>query len=202
MAERNRPYQSTSERGPSEPLNRDSPRHPVSGEGEWRAYDETVKRGPPLDADVSVGDNRPHPYSMWGQDEGGYAGVRNAQYGDEPINSAPPDFGAEGGWGREGGWNRGGTGALRRTGPKGYKRSDDRITEDLCEHLMDISEIDSSDVVVRVEEGRVTLEGTVPHRSMRYAIEDIAAQTLGVTDVENNISVPRRPMNDDGTPET
>ena len=57
---------------------------------------------------------------------------------------------------------------------------------------MDISDIDSSEVEVRVHEGRVTLEGTVPVRSMRYEIEDIAAQTLGVQDVENNISVPRR----------
>jgi hypothetical protein len=35
---------------------------------------------------------------------------------------------------------------------------------------------------------------------MRYAIEDIAAQTLGVNDVDNNIRVPRPRMNEDGTP--
>jgi hypothetical protein len=111
---------------------------------------------------------------------------------DEAISNPPPDYGVARAWGREGGWNHGGTGALQRRGPKGYKRSDDRICEDLCEHLMDIGEIDSSDVSVQVRDGRVILEGTVPQRSMKYEIEDIAATTLGVSDVENNIRVPRR----------
>ena len=35
------------------------------------------------------------------------------------------------------------------------------------------------------------LEGTLPQRSMKFDIEDIAAATLGVTDVENNLRVPR-----------
>jgi hypothetical protein len=193
MAERNRFSSSAGDRGPSEPLNRDTPRHLVSGEGDWRGYDETVRRGPPLDTDVAVGDNRPHPYSGWGVNERAGFGDRGGVWGtDEPIASGPPDFGTPHAWGRESGWNRRGTGALRRTGPKGYKRSDDRIREDICEHLMDISDIDSSEVEVRVHEGRVTLEGNVPVRSMRYEIEDIAAATLGVQDVENNIGVPRR----------
>ena len=57
---------------------------------------------------------------------------------------------------------------------------------------MDISDIDSSDVSVTVRDGCVVLEGTVPVRSMKYEIEDIAATTLGMTDVANNIRVPRR----------
>jgi len=55
---------------------------------------------------------------------------------------------------------------------------------------MDFADIDSSDVSVTVREGCVVLEGTVPVRSMKYEIEDIAATTLGVSDVENNIRVP------------
>ena len=57
---------------------------------------------------------------------------------------------------------------------------------------MDTSDIDSSDVSVTVRDGCVVLEGTVPVRSMKYEIEDIAATTLGMTDVANNIRVPRR----------
>jgi osmotically-inducible protein OsmY len=59
---------------------------------------------------------------------------------------------------------------------------------------MDIGDIDSSEVEVHVRDARVVLEGTVPERSMKYEIEDIAAATLGVTDVENNLRVPRREL--------
>jgi hypothetical protein len=32
----------------------------------------------------------------------------------------------------------------------------------------------------------------VPERRMKYTIEDVAAETLGVTEVDNRIYVPRR----------
>jgi hypothetical protein len=180
-----------------------------------RGYDETVHRGPPLDTDVARGEYHPRHESLapagvrgygeagqWGTGEynGGYLAGRpqdrTMRRTDEPITNAPPDFGNARAWGREGGWYHGGTGALRRTGPKGYKRSDDRVTEDICEHLMNMDDIDASDVTVQVHDGCVKLEGSVPERSMRYEIEDIAATTLGVTDVENHIRVPRRSVDE------
>jgi hypothetical protein len=201
MAERNRPHHSAGQpdgRSPSD-----------------RGYDETVRNGPPLDVEVAQGDSRQGDYWVGGAGVRGYGeagaserwgsdryerNVWNAQgtprsgpyETDEPFTNPPPDFGANRAWGREGGWNQGGTGTLRGRGPKGYKRSDDRILEDLCEHLMDIVEIDSGEVTITVRDGCVTLDGSVPVRSMRYDIENIAAETLGVTDVENNLSVPRR----------
>jgi osmotically-inducible protein OsmY len=42
-----------------------------------------------------------------------------------------------------------------------------------------------------VKEGRVSLEGTVPTRSMKHQIEDLADYTAGVTDVDNRIRVER-----------
>ena len=185
-----------------------------------RGYDETVRRGPPLDVSVSRGDYRPGrdelvgagvrgygepgAYQQWGQSDyderggvpfggrdRGFAGVESDY---APPSDVPPGYGAaeRGGWGRLGGWRHGDNGLMRPRGPKGYKRSDERIREDLCEHLMDLSDIDSSEVEVLVESGRVKLEGTVPERYMKYEIENIAATTLGVEDVENNISVPRQ----------
>lgn len=77
-----------------------------------------------------------------------------------------------------------------RRGPKGYKRSDDRIREDVCERLMH-SDLDVSDVTVIVMEGTVILEGTVPERRTKHGIEDIAEQSLGVTDVDNKIRISR-----------
>ncbi len=78
-----------------------------------------------------------------------------------------------------------------RAGPKGYTRSDERIREDISERLMLADGIDSSEVSLSVKEGRVTLEGTVPTRSMKHAIEDLADHTAGVTDVDNRIRVER-----------
>lgn len=78
-----------------------------------------------------------------------------------------------------------------RAGPKGYTRSDERIREDICERLMLADSIDPSEVSVSVKEGRVALEGTVPTRRMKHAIEDLADYTAGVTDVDNRIQVER-----------
>jgi hypothetical protein len=80
---------------------------------------------------------------------------------------------------------------FRRSGPKGYKRSDERIREDICERLWHESRLDVSEVSVDVHDGTVKLEGTVPHRQMKHRIEDIAADCAGVNDVENRIRVAR-----------
>ncbi|WP_437608531.1 BON domain-containing protein [Sorangium sp. So ce834] len=76
-------------------------------------------------------------------------------------------------------------------GPKGYKRSDARIQEDLCEMLSDRDDIDVSDVTVRVESNEVTLEGTVPERYHKRIIEHVAEGVRGVEDVHNRIRVQR-----------
>jgi hypothetical protein len=76
-------------------------------------------------------------------------------------------------------------------GPKGYQRSDDRIKEDISERLMHSGRIDASDVSVQVQSGKVTLEGTVPDRRMRHAIEDLIDQCIGVKDIDNRVRVNR-----------
>ena len=74
-------------------------------------------------------------------------------------------------------------------GPKGYQRSDERMREDISERLMEAYHIDSSEVTVQVLGGKVVLEGTVPSRRMKHAIEDIADAAPGVQDVDNRIRV-------------
>jgi hypothetical protein len=88
--------------------------------------------------------------------------------------------------GREGG---GFFSRLFRRGPKGYMRSDERIREDISERLYHNMSIDSSEVSVTVASGKVTLEGTVPERWMRHAIENEADRCAGVRDIDNNIRV-------------
>jgi hypothetical protein len=76
-------------------------------------------------------------------------------------------------------------------GPKGYQRSDERLREDISERLMHSDTIDSSDVTVNVMGGKVVLEGTVPDRYTKHAIEDLADAAPGVQDIENRIRVAR-----------
>jgi hypothetical protein len=76
-------------------------------------------------------------------------------------------------------------------GPKGYQRSDERLREDISERLMEARYIDSSDVTVEVTGAKVVLEGTVPERRMKHAIEDLVDACPGVQDIENRVRVRR-----------
>jgi hypothetical protein len=74
-------------------------------------------------------------------------------------------------------------------GPIGYKRSDQRITEDLNDKLSDDGYLDASEIEVSVKEGVVTLQGTVSDRSAKRYAEDLAEGISGVSNVENRIRV-------------
>jgi osmotically-inducible protein OsmY len=72
-------------------------------------------------------------------------------------------------------------------GPKGYQRSDDRIREDICERLTQHPEIDAVEIDIRVENGEVTLTGTVERRDEKRRAEDVAEGVSGVKDVHNQL---------------
>lgn len=76
-------------------------------------------------------------------------------------------------------------------GPKGYKRSDERIKEDACDSLYRADDIDSSDVEVAVQNGEITLTGTVPDRHMKFMVENICERVTAVTDITNNLRIKR-----------
>ncbi|HKO95007.1 MAG TPA: DUF2267 domain-containing protein [Polyangiaceae bacterium] len=75
--------------------------------------------------------------------------------------------------------------------PKGYTRSDERMREEACEALGQLPDVDISEVEVWVTEGELTLTGTVPQRSMKYAIELSCARVAGVDEIHNRLRVPR-----------
>ena len=77
----------------------------------------------------------------------------------------------------------------RGRGPKGYRRSDERIKEDVNDRLSDDYYIDASDVEVAVSNTEVTLTGTVNSREDKRRAEDIAESVSGVTNVENRLRV-------------
>jgi hypothetical protein len=85
-------------------------------------------------------------------------------------------------------------------GPKGYKRSDERIREDVNERLTDHPELDASEIEVSVEDGIVTLSGTVDDRRDKRLAEDIAESVSGVQDVTNNIRVSQNAQQGQGRP--
>jgi hypothetical protein len=76
-------------------------------------------------------------------------------------------------------------------GPRGYRRSDERIREDVCERFAEHGQLDPSDVEVAVHEGEVLLSGTVSTRAQKRLAEDIADDVFGVTEVHNHLRVQR-----------
>jgi hypothetical protein len=74
-------------------------------------------------------------------------------------------------------------------GPKGYTRSDDRIQEDVNDRLEQHGEIDAWEISVMVQNGEVTLEGTVPDRLTKRLAEDVAEESPGVKQVHNRLRV-------------
>jgi osmotically-inducible protein OsmY len=77
----------------------------------------------------------------------------------------------------------------RGKGPKGYARSDSRITEDVNDRLTDDWSLDASNVEVKVSGREVTLSGEVSNRADKRRAEDIAESVSGVTHVQNNLRV-------------
>lgn len=81
------------------------------------------------------------------------------------------------------------TRSFQGRGPKGYKRSDERIHEDVCERLMHDPMIDASDIEVEAKNGEVTLSGKVASRGLKRRAEDLAELASGVNHVQNNLRV-------------
>jgi osmotically-inducible protein OsmY len=116
---------------------------------------------------------QPRGSSGYGRDAGEY--VMGGTYEGEPQR----------------GRSVGRSGAYAGLGPKNYHRSDDRIREEISDRMTDDGDLDASDITVQVQKGEVTLTGTVRSRDQKRRAEDVAEQVSGVSDVVNNIRVPR-----------
>ena len=76
-------------------------------------------------------------------------------------------------------------------GPKDYKRSDDRVREEICDCMTDDPLLDASEIVVQVSNGEVMLSGSVLSRDQKRRAEDVAERVSGVKDVTNQLRVSR-----------
>jgi hypothetical protein len=91
-------------------------------------------------------------------------------------------------------WDRGAEpprsgGAFAGLGPRGYRRSDERIREDICEQMCDNARLDASDIEIVVVGGEVTLTGSVHERSDKRLAEDLTENVSGVREVHNQLRV-------------
>jgi hypothetical protein len=107
----------------------------------------------------------------------GREGQRSGRYGDDRDRE---EGGLMGGVRRMLGGHTG-------RGPKGYKRSDERIREDVCELLTLDPDVDATEIEIAVSEGEVTLTGFVSDRQAKRRAEDVAEQASGVKEVHNQL---------------
>jgi osmotically-inducible protein OsmY len=136
---------------------------------------------------------------------GGGTGQRESERWRSRDRDTRDDYGSSGfaGTGMGSGWAGGmGTytgrgmqtgerGRFAGRGPKGWRRSDERIREDINERLTAHPDIDATEIDVQVRECEVTLLGTVEDRSSKRMAEELAENVAGVKEVHNNIRIQR-----------
>jgi hypothetical protein len=146
--------------------------------------------------------DRPRGFERpWGRSQGGYSDLHGGYEGGSEFGEAGPrEFGAfsekgpheydrDFGRGAPQGWREHGRFAGR--GPKGYRRSDERIHEEVCELLTADPDIDAGEMTVSVRNGEVNLEGSVDSRWAKRHAEDVIERVPGVHQVHNRLQVRR-----------
>ncbi|AUN99251.1 BON domain-containing protein [Bacteriovorax stolpii] len=173
-------------------LERDSADRGQDRERSWdRPFDRNTDRFNALERSRSSSERFGYPSSMDSWAHHGASEYDRYQYNSGVGRQLQP------GWvGSEHEHDYDSQGGMRHSsftgkGPKGYKRSDDRIKEEVCETLARNPRIDASDIEVKVEEACVTLSGTVESKEIKRAAEMAIENLSGVDDVKNEIRVKR-----------
>jgi hypothetical protein len=91
---------------------------------------------------------------------------------------------------------------FRGRAPRDYRRSDDRLREEVCDLFTEDVALDPSDVSVKVENGEVTLSGSVSSRDQKRHAEQLAERVSGVHDVINQLRVSRGETTQEGRQNT
>jgi hypothetical protein len=131
------------------------------------------------DFDREVSRPRPHSDDYAADDVRSVEGVPRERFGFAPPRNYP--YGGVASEHRRG--------RFYGLGPKGYRRSDERIREEISDRLMMHPDIDASDIEVLVSRGVVTLTGTAEDRHEKRLADLIAEDVVGVDDVENQLKV-------------
>lgn len=167
-------------------------------QGDYRAGDDRGRMG-------GTGDWRGQGGSRETGQQPRHEGWRSERWGDEyRERSMPAPSGMPGEYGGQGNF-----GAMQPIfassevwliegphtgrGPRGYRRSDERIQEEACERLTRHGQVDASDIDLEVRDGEVTLRGQVDDRRAKRLAEEAIESVPGVRDVQNQIRV-RQPQ--------
>lgn len=121
------------------------------------------------------------PKTPWQPDAADYE-QRELVYGNRPSYESDE-------WQTSREQTRTSRGQFRGVGPRGYRRSDERIKEDVCQCLTDDHHIDASNIEVAVKDREVVLTGTVQSRAEKRHAEDLIERLPGVRDVVNSLRV-------------
>ena len=121
--------------------------------------------------------------------DAGYAGYGSAEYRPHDYYRDDLFAGSESDRVGYASTAEGGVGHYCGRGPKGYRRSDERIREDVCEYLTDDDRIDASNIDVTVRECEVTLAGSVNSREEKRRAEHLIERLSGVRDVFNQLRI-------------
>jgi hypothetical protein len=114
----------------------------------------------------------------------------NNPFVNNPFVNNAAFFGADAGFGFGFGDDRA---PFYGRGPKGYKRPDERIREEVAEVIARQGFIDASDVEVNVENGIVRLIGSVAQRRDKRGLEYLVERIHGVEEVRNELRLNHNP---------
>lgn len=163
--------------------------NPVGGSGFERGYNQSTSGGYSQRSNYPGGYRSSERYGERGSeyDRDRYQGGEERGWWDRASDAVASWFGDEDAERRR---HMDEQRAHRRgRGPKGYRRSDERIREDVNDRLGDDYYIDASDIEVTVSNTEVTLTGTVQNRNDKRRAEDIAESVSGVSNVENRLRI-------------
>ncbi len=148
--------------------------------------------------------NEDSSYTSMGRDEQGrFTSPYEQQDTDWPEGNRRTttigDEASESNWNENSEYNQ--QGSHRGKGPKGYKRTDERIKEQVNEILTDDEYLDASEIEVEVKDGEVTLSGSVSNRDDKRRAEDLIESVSGINNIENRIRVGNQSTSNKNTSE-
>ena len=173
----------------------------VRERGDWAREQEREGGQQSMEGRFGNMQDRDSGYGNRGWESSGLGGP--STYGSSHGPNFGTNFGAQGGsmYGGTGmgggsfgagmtgtGWNRP-MGPHFGRGPKGYRRSDERIREDVNEALFHDHFVDATELEVQVHEAEVTLSGSVDHREAKRHAEACVWSVPGVRNVSSTIRV-------------
>ncbi|BDG06654.1 BON domain-containing protein [Anaeromyxobacter oryzae] len=143
--------------------------------GEYEGRGDWDRRG--MWGEPSYGSGR----ERWGREPGREYGTYGRHEGEHEDRGPMERLGDR----MKEGWRK-----MTGRGPKGYRRSDERIREDVCERIARAG-VDADEVEVKVLNAEVILTGEVQRREDKRMLEDLAEDVFGVDEVQNQLRVRR-----------